>query len=452
MPTKPQNINLKQNTIDILNAIRNNASTDYKDFIPEITMDQEQVRVIGDVLATHPRLQNEFLTALMNRIGMVIITSKMFHNPLVILKKGYMEVGETVEEIFTNLINVHKYDPAVAENELYKREIPDVRSAFHLINYKKFYKVTVTRVELLRAFTTISGVVDMITRLINQMYTSASYDEFVVTKYLLQRNILNGRLKPVQVPTLNKANASEIVSTIKGVSNSIEFMKTDYNIAGVHTASLKENQCLIVNSNFDAVINVEVLASAFNMDKAEFLAHKLMIDSFGVNDTQRLEMLMENEPVYKPITPEESAMLDKIPAVLCDKDWFMIYDALMEMSEEYNPEGLYWNYFLHNWKIFSVSPFMNSAVFVADKPKVTKITVSPTSADVKVGQILKLGVNVMTENFAPQTVKFESDNPEKVKISVDGSVTVLKSGTIKITAKSTFDDSKTAVCTITATE
>src|SRR5699024_706213 len=102
--------------------------------------------------------QNEFLNALINRIARVVITSKSYDNPWNMFKKGFIEMGETVEEIFIDLIKPFQYDPAVAENELFKREKPDVKSAFHYINYQKFYKVTVERQELRKAFLTYDGV------------------------------------------------------------------------------------------------------------------------------------------------------------------------------------------------------------------------------------------------------------------------------------------------------
>ena len=174
MPTRPNVRNLTATSVDILNAIRNNASSNYRDYIPEANESLESVRSIGAVLMDYPHLQNEFLNALVNRIGRVIITSKMFDNPWNVFKKGMLEFGETIEEVFVELTKPFEYDPEVAESEVFKREKPDVRAAFHILNYQKFYKTTVQREQLRQAFLTWTGITDLIAKIVNAMYASAN--------------------------------------------------------------------------------------------------------------------------------------------------------------------------------------------------------------------------------------------------------------------------------------
>ena len=135
MAVKPKIVTLSNSSVDVLNAIRNNATTVYKNYVPVATADDESIREIGAIIMDNPQLQNEFLNALVNRIGRVIITSKMYENPWSMFKKGLLEFGETIEEIFVNIAKPYQFDEAVAENNLFKREIPDVRSAFHIMNY-----------------------------------------------------------------------------------------------------------------------------------------------------------------------------------------------------------------------------------------------------------------------------------------------------------------------------
>ena len=346
MPTIPKVKVLTNTSVDVLNAIRNSASTNYRDYVPIATEDADSIKAIGNIIMDFPALQNEFLNALINRIGKVMITSKMYSNPWARFKRGILDYGETVEEIYVNLIKGFQYDTEVAETELFKREKPDVRSAFHIMNYKKFYKVTIEHENLRQAFLSWDGINNLVTKIIEQLYTSANYDEFNVMKYLVGKHILAGHLYPVNVGTVNSANMRSVISTIKGVSNKFEFMSSKYNLAGVANHALKENQYLIVNSQFDAVADVEVLAMAFNMDKAEFLGHKILVDSFGTIDWDRLDTLFEGEAEYEQFTDAEIAALDAIPGVLVTDNWFMIYDALNEMRDQGNGQGLYWNYFL----------------------------------------------------------------------------------------------------------
>lgn len=452
MPVKPKTQTLTNSTEQILNAIRNSASINYQNYVPIATKDAESIKEIGAVIMDYPNLQNEFISALVNRIARVIVTSKMYDNPLAMFKKGFVEFGESIEEIFVNIAKPFEYDPQTAESEVFKREIPDVRSAFHVMNYQHFYKVTIQENDLKQAFLSYEGVTDLIAKIVDSVYTAAAYDEFLVTKYMLAKHIINGMSYPYTIPTVSTENMKKITSKIKGISNNLEFMSDKYNIARVRTLSKKDEQYLIINSDFDAEMDVEVLASAFNMSKAEFMGHRVLIDGFGELDIDRLNILFANDPTYTEISEDVLNALNEIPCVLVDKDFFMIFDNMEQFTEQYNGQGLYWNYFYHNWKTFSVSPFANNIMFIPAEPTVTKVTVTPSTATVSQGQSIQLSVKVDTTNFASQAVNW-SVNTENVTVSKSGFVTVgdnvSKGTSITVTATSVYDSTKTGTATIT---
>lgn len=456
MATKPKTVTLTNSSVDILNAIRNNATQNYRDYVPKATPNAESIRQIGAIIMDYPALQNEFLSALVNRIGRVLITSKMYENPWSFFKKGLLEFGESVEEIFVNIAKPFQFDPAVAETNVFKREIPDVRAAFHIMNYQKYYKATISNDQLRQAFLSWQGISDLIAKIVDAMYTGANYDEFQTMKYMLARHILDGHMYPVEIATVETANMKSIVSAVKGVSNKFTFLSPNYNLAGVQTYTAKTDQYMLINSQFDATMDVEVLASAFNMDKAEFSGRRVLVDSFGSLDTARLAELFTDDTTYKEISPDELKALDAIPAVLVDKDWFMIFDNFYNFTEQYNGEGLYWNYWYHVWKTFSVSPFANNALFIPGKPGVTSVTVSPGTATVEAGQSVQLSANVVTTNFAPKSVTWTVDS-KYATVDNSGKVTVLStapaSTKITVTATSTYVTSKngTAKISIPAT-
>ena len=452
MAVKPKIVTLTNSSVDILNAIRNSATINYQNYVPIATPDADSIREIGAVIMDNPQLQNEFLSALVNRIGRVLITSKMYDNPWAMFKKGMLEFGETIEEIFVNIAKPFQFDPEVAESQVFKREIPDVRSAFHIMNYQKYYKATISNDQLRQAFLSWQGITDLIAKIVDAMYTGANYDEFLTMKYMLARHILNGRMYPVTIPAVSSANMKSIVSAIKGVSNNFEFLSGKYNMAGVKTFSKKDSQYMLINSNFDAIMDVEVLASAFNMDKAEFSGRRVLVDSFGSLDTDRLDELFGDDPTYVEITSDELTALDAIPCVLVDRDWFMIFDNFNNFTEQYNGEGLYWNYWYHVWKTFSVSPFANNALFIPATPSITSVTVSPAEATVEAGQAVQLTATVVTANFAPKTVEWSCET-EGVTVSASGLVQVGEdvdpATEITVTATSTFDSTVSDSATIT---
>lgn len=447
MPTRPDILVMTNTSDAVLNAIRNSASVNYQEHVPVATADAESVKAIGAVIMDNVNLQNEFLNALINRIARVVVTSKSYENPWNMFKKGFIEMGETVEEIFIDLIKPFQYDPAVAENELFKREKPDVKSAFHYINYQKFYKVTIERQTLRKAFLTYDGVTDLISDITKQLYTSMNYDEFQSMKYMLAVALLNGFVKTSQVDT-DTADAGAIA--FKSTSDLFTFMNTDYNPVGVHTLTEKNEQYLIVNSLYNAKMDVDTLATAFNMSKAEFMGHRVVVDSFGKLDIERLAVLFADDPNYIEIGEDELTLLDAIPAVLVDENWFQIYDNLLQFTDVENAQGLYWNYFLHAWKTFSVSPFSQAVAFVSGAPAITSVTVTPDALTLKKGAKAQLSAEVVATNFASKAVNWTSNNTAVIVDSA-GNVSVGQeaSGSVTITATSVVDSNKKDTCTLT---
>lgn len=441
---------MSASTPDILNAVRNSASTQYKSLVPRAT--DTNVRQVGQVILGNPTFQNEFLSGLVNRIGKVMISSKLYDNPWSFFKKGMMEYGETIEEIFVNIAKAHSYDIERSESEVFKREVPDVIGAFHILNYQTFYKTTIQEEQLRQAFLSMDGVTDLIARIVDSMYTGANYDEFLVMKYMIARHILDGTFYPIVVDNATPENMHKIASKMKKVSNDLEFMSESYNAAGVNTYTLKDSQYIILNSEIDASMDVNVLATAFNMDKAQFMGHRVLVDSFGKLDTKRLNELFKEDPNYYEISQDELKELDAIPAVIIDRDWFQIYDNMNKFTENYNGQGLYWNYWYHQWKIFSVSPFCNACALIAGTPSVTSVSITPSSASVKAGGQVLLDVDVKTLNFAPKAVSWACDD-EFASVNFTGVVTIKKSApsgkSITVTATSIYDPSKSSTCIIT---
>lgn len=428
MPSIPKQQTLTANAAQVLNAIRANQNYDYQSRVPEAT--QGTLKQVGNAILSSFDLQNAFLNALVNRIALVLINSKMFYNPLRVFKKGTIEYGEIVEEIFVNIAKAHVYDPAVAEQEVFKREIPDVDAIFHKMNYKNFYKVTIQNEDLRQAFLSSQGISDLIARIVDSLYSGANYDEFLIMKNMIVDAVKNGRMTSVTIPEATAENAKSIITTIKSVSNALEFPSTAYNAQGVLTYTPKDRQVLILDTKFDAINDVEVLASAFNMDKAEFMGRRVLIDNF--------------------------ADLTGVPAVLVDESWWMVFDMQINFTEIYNAQGLYWNYFYHVWKLFSESPYSNAVVFTSNPNSVTSVTVSPESANVAKGSTQQMTATVVTTGYASKAVNWSVTGAQTPtsRISNTGLLTVATNepnDTLTVTAVSAYDPDKSDTSTITVT-
>ena len=151
MPRKIAVSTLNASTYDILNVIRQNASAEYQSEIPVVSS-VEDIRKVGEVFRGYPALGNQFLSSLLNRIALVRINSKLFNNAYSMFKKGFLEYGETVEEVFVNLVKAREFSVEKAADREFKRSIPDVRAAMHIMNYRVQYPVTIQDQDLQMAF------------------------------------------------------------------------------------------------------------------------------------------------------------------------------------------------------------------------------------------------------------------------------------------------------------
>lgn len=360
MPRRIAVNSLNASTVDIINTIRANASYEYQQLVPEIT-DAIEIPKVGEVLYGYPALANQFINALVNRIALVRVKSATFNNAYAELKKGYLEFGETVEEVFVAICKAREFSAEKAKDRELKRSLPDVRSAFHTMNWRVQYPVTIQDEDLRMAFTSAQGVQDLIAKIIDSVTTASEYDEFLLFKYLMIKAIAHGKMYPVAI---DAADIKDFGKKSRGVSNLITFMSDKYNANGVHTTTPKADQYIFMDAMFNADYDVEVLASAFNMDKAEYQGKLKLIDDFGTFDNERFNMIRANSDMIEEVTAEELAICAKVKAVLVDKEWFQVYDNLTKFTEDYVASGMYWNYFYNVWKTVSYSPFSNAIVLV----------------------------------------------------------------------------------------
>ena len=371
---------LNASTIDIINTIRANASYEYQSLVPEITQEHD-IPKVGEVLYGYPALANQFINALVNRIALVRVKSATFNNAYANLKKGYLEFGETVEEVFVNIAKAREFSAEKAEARELKRTRPDVRSAFHSMNWRVQYPVTIQDEDLRMAFQSATGVQDLIAKIVDSVYTAAEYDEYLLFKYLMIKSITKGGMFPISIG--DGSELKDAAVKFRGTSNGLTFMNTKYNSAGVHTNTDKASQIIFMDSDFNAQYDVNVLASAFNMDKADFMGRLYLIDSWTSFDNERFSEIVENSDMIEEVTAEELALMANVKAVLVDEEWFQVYDNQNKFTEKYVASGEYWNYFYNVWKTVSSSPFSNAIVFVTSGATIT----APASLTFKVGDI-----------------------------------------------------------------
>lgn len=442
-------------SVGILRAIFNDPNNDLLYNQIKVDNTTESIRAAGEFITSFMPRTNQFINALVNRIGMVRVQYLMWSNPWTWAKQGKLEMGETVEQIWIGLAKAYHYNPDKSEERFLKRQVPDVLSAFHSINYNTFYKVTIQLQTLKTAFLSLDGLSNFVESVIGSLGRSANYDEFMIMKYTIAVTLLAGNMPTIQIPAITATNADEIVTTIATLTNNFQFPlpSTQYNRAGVENTVLPENIMILESTDANALIKVNSLANAFNVEYVKFMGNVVLHDGLGNYNWKRMDDIFAEDPTYQRFTDSQITLLNSVKILAMDRQYMQIYDAYEYMGEPLrNGEGLYENYFYHVGKIFSTSPFHNAVAYTNIAPGAITISISPTTATASPGQTVVLSANVSSTGFQNLDVAWSITGGGTTTKIVDGVLYVgnaTSESTITVTVTSVADNTKNASATIT---
>lgn len=458
MPTIPKikNVTKAYSSVGIIENIFLDNPDGMFDNAPDVTATTESIRSVGNYILGYAPRRNSFVKALINRIGMVRLNYMIFTNPWAWCKQGLLEMGETVEQIWIDLAKAFPYNPKKSQTRFLQMEEPNVKSAFHSVNYRAVYKITVSNKQLRQAFLSVDGLVNFIEEIIGSLARSANVDEFMVFKYTIALGLLDGFIKNQQIPTITNENVNDVVTTITEQTALFQFPSTKWNFAGVSNTTPIENLMIIETANASARIKVNSLAAAYNIDYVKFMGNVVQVDSFGEFDWDRMNDLFAEDPSYKRFTQEEINALSSVQIVAMDRKFPQIYDNLAEMATPHiNGEGLFENYFYHVWKVLGLSPFHNAIAYSTSEGTVTSVSISPTTASASKGQFVQFAGSAITEGLTSSQVTFSIQTTgvnENTAITTGGQLYISAQETlttIKVRATSVADNTKFAEATVT---
>ena len=428
------------NGVEVLNSIRstimaNGSVIDYADRIPEAT--QENLKDIGRALFSYEPAMNQFLNELINRIGMVYVHDKLYNNKLKFLKRGYLEYGDSIEEIFVDLAKAIHYVPAPAtgnECDVYKQYKPEIVSAFHRVNREDTYPITINEEMLKRAFTGYQAFSSFVAGIFNSVYRADEVDEYILFKQLLGETLSNSYLVQVTKPT-DKTTSEAFSIAMRANGLALEYVSRKYNSAGVATNTDLSDQILILRSDIVPVIDVTQLANNFNLNLAQPISGRIIvIDDFGQGN-------------------------DNIIGGIIDRDFSMIYDTVYKTDSIYNPRHLYWNYFLHHHQIIASSPFANAIGFTTETitPKIEDLTVLPATQSIAKGysNSVRTVVDFVGDIDTSVTYSIATATSDNTYVTESGEVFIgadETASTLTVTATSVANSGKTATATINVIE
>ena len=426
---------MNEGLVTSLNALREmsvSGSSIYHQYIPFID-ENTAISTLAEPILTVPAVANDFMSMLVNRIVYTQFETKLYNNPLKILEGDRIPLGYAGQEIFTNRAKGRKYNVNDFAGLLQKYEA-DTKVQYMTLNSDLQYPVTVTRHDLKKAFTSWADLDRFIDQLSNSLYNGAYIDEFRFTKNLVGSAYSYGGVRVQTVSAISsEATAKAFVKAARNLFLGFQVPSTSYNAwaqAGgygdpITTWSNPEDIVILIRNDVRTELDVDVLAAAFNMDKATLLGNMLAVDNFDVYDDEGIKRF------------DGSAIL----ALIADKSWFKIKQQDMYLDEFYNANNRTWQYYLNVTKMYQYSLFANAVVLATALPTIT-ITDLAFGADMygtKVGTNIEVPVTV-TPFGGSTSITFNSSDSDVFTVAPKSGdartavITPVAAGTAVLTA------------------
>lgn len=333
------------NFYNMINTIRANNSELYQERIPEVT--SANMREVGVMLTSndYEAQKNEFLNSLVYKVAFTDVMNRRWKNPLAVLKKGTRPYGGIKEVVHTNPVRDKGFDGD--GSDLFTTEKPDVKTAYFQRNRRGKYPVSISDAQLKTAFTSQAEFGKLYQSIINAMYSGDEMDEYLLMRGAISECITDGRVKTIELDY--ESNPADLIKSINTISRLFKYERTDfagYNLINADKIEAGETPCitwapvekqvLLIREDVDVNTDIEVLAKAFNMDKADFTTRKIGIDTF-------------DDP--------------SILCVLADESFFEFEDEEYKVRLFDNGSNLTTKYYLHHWETIQLNALANAVAF-----------------------------------------------------------------------------------------
>ena len=335
----------------------------YHQYVPVIT-DLTSIGEFGPPILEYTDVRNEFMTKLVKRIVETQIEGKVFNNKLSQLEGEQVPLGYSIQDIYVNPAKGRKFNVEDFAGLLQKYEA-DVKQQFLTVNMDMQYPVTITRAKLKNAFTSWGALESFITGITNSLYSGANIDQYNFTKYLVSNAFRNGHTinKVVTAPT-TEATSKAFVKAARALALDFAEASSDFNAwAKVNTDDSKalvtwtepEDIVFVLRNDVIAELDVDVLASAFNIGKTELMGRIIGVRNFDMFSDAGTKVF------------DGSSIL----GIMCDRKWFKIKSQDLELDSFYNANNRTWQYYYNVVKMYNYSLFANAVVFCTAEPDIS---------------------------------------------------------------------------------
>ena len=317
---------------------------------------------------TNDMLSNKII----NKIVLQEIETKIFDDIFGIFTQRKIDNGFQIEEIEVANLVATDFDPTGAD--ALKKANMDFKTLYHKINRYKTYKATISNKQIKRSMLTKEGIAQIATAITNEMWNSSSIDDFEAIKQLFA-DIANDQ-KAMVICDLNGngGDMDALTKAIQTLATNMTLPSTLYNFSGFKKEfNKKEDLVLVIDSALRARLNVDSLATAFNMDKKALVENIIVIDqmpnieytSLKADKGIEIDIGEANKIItYKYNASGSGEVTGKAVCMLLNKRAIKRDPVEREVEDQRNGAGRFTNYFLHATDLLSYSTLRNAVVLV----------------------------------------------------------------------------------------
>lgn len=335
----------------------------YHQYVPVIT-DSTTIGEFGAPILDSQNLNvlNDFVS-LLRKVVYTAVYNKTFNSPLAELEGERMPLGQFIEDVYINPAKARGFNVNDFAGLLQKYEA-EVATQYLSVNSDLQYCVTLTREKIRNAFTSWANLESLISGYVNSLYNGAYTQRYINTKGLVTAAYTGNKVPIEQITAVtDEASGKAFTKTVRATFSKMLVPSTRYNgwnkvnegVEGkpvLKTWSDPEDMVILIDSDTEAAVSVDVLAAAFNMDKATYLGKRILVDDFSIYADDGT------------VSVDGSA----IKAILCDRAWFKIKTQDFAMDEFYNANNRTWQYYLNDVRMYNYSLFANAVVFATALP------------------------------------------------------------------------------------
>lgn len=433
-----------------LNAMREmsvESGSIYHQYVPVVT-DSTTIGEFGVPILDSQNLNvmNDFVS-LLKKVVYTAVYNKTFNNPLADLEGDRMPLGQFIEDVYVNPAKARGFNVNDFAGLLQKYEA-EVAVQYLSVNSDLQYCVTLTREKIRNAFTSWDNLEALISGYINSLYNGAYITRYNQTKGLVTAAFKGNNVSYEKVTAPTDAQSTKnLIRKMRATFSKMQVPSTHFNAwnkvkggnLALKTWSDPEDVVVLISAEFEALADVEVLAAAFNMNKADFLGRVIVVDDFN----------QYNEDGTVAVDGSH------IHAMIADRSWFKIKTQDFAMDEFYNANNRTWNYYLNDVRMANFSLFANAVVFADEDPvvKATAVDAGDATLSIAEGASKKIKVELTPAN-ATATITASSSAEGKATVAVSGhfiTITGVDAGSATITVTATNADTTTVTDTIAVT-